>query len=170
MFPENTDADVSAMLDHLEIAKEDRQKQFVFQSNVAEAKGVKHPFPTPCTVFDAVKRFVDLSGSVSKKTLKSFSGYCLDPKEKQRMIEIATSKDLLASEISSKQIGLLHVLSKMFPSCKPQLTAFLQNSQRIMPRYYTIASSNKAWPDQIRIAISLTINQVGHKTVLGFCS
>ena len=39
-----------------------------------------------------------------------------------------------------------------------------------MPRYYTIASSNKAWPDKIRIAISLTIDKVGDKEVLGFNS
>ena len=102
MFPENTDADVNAMMDHLEIANADRHKSFVFQSNVGGAKSIKHPFPTPCTVSDAMKRFVDLSGSVSKKTLNSFAGHCLDPKEKDRMIEIATSKDLLASEITSK--------------------------------------------------------------------
>jgi len=86
------------------------------------------------------------------------------------MLEISASKDLLASEITSKHNGLLHVLTTMFPSCKPSLAAFFLHSQRIMPRYYTIASSNKAWPDKIRIAISLTISQIDGKKVLGFVS
>ena len=72
------------------------------------------------------------------------------------MLEIANSKDLLQSEIISKQKGLLHVLTELFPSCSPPLEAFLQLSQKIMPRYYTIASSSVFDPTKIRIAISLT--------------
>jgi sulfite reductase alpha subunit-like flavoprotein len=72
------------------------------------------------------------------------------------MLEVANSKDLLASEITSKNLGLLHVLTQSFQSCEPPLEAFLQLSQRIMPRYYTIASSSVVHPKKIRIAISLT--------------
>lgn len=36
------------------------------------------------------------------------------------------------------------------------MDAFFQISQRIMPRYYTIASSNLMYPEEVKIAISLT--------------
>ena len=55
-----------------------------------------------------------------------------------------------------KYLGLLDLITVKFPSCKPPLEVLFQASQRIMPRYYTIASSSKMWPKKIRIAISLT--------------
>jgi sulfite reductase (NADPH) flavoprotein alpha-component len=70
------------------------------------------------------------------------------------LTELANSKEKFASEISSKQLGLIDILRKF--DLKPSLEHFFQISQRIMPRYYTIASSSKAMPGQIRIAISLT--------------
>jgi sulfite reductase alpha subunit-like flavoprotein len=86
------------------------------------------------------------------------------------MLSMALDKDLLAKQITVKHIGLLEALISHFKSCKPPLGAFLILAQRIMPRYYTIASSNKAWPDKIRIAISLTIDKVGDCEVHGFNS
>ena len=75
------------------------------------------------------------------------------------MLQLANSKDLLLREITQKWYGLIDVFTNSnlgLTSCKPSLDALLTHSQRIMPRYYTIASSNKAHPDKIRIAISLT--------------
>jgi methionine synthase reductase len=76
------------------------------------------------------------------------------------MLAIANSKELLASEITSKHLGLIDVFT-LFPSCKPSMSALLQAATRIMPKYYTIASSSVKFPDQIKIAISLTKND-GH--------
>ena len=67
---------------------------FIFEEN-SDKKGVKHPFKTPCSIYTAMKQFVDLRGSVSKKTIKNLSDYCSDPKEKEQMAQVANSKDLL---------------------------------------------------------------------------
>ena len=115
MFPENTAEDVETVLKHVKIV--DAEKQFVFEENLPEKKGTKYPFVTPCSIFQAIKLFVDLRGSVSKKTLKNFAVYCQDPKEKERMLEVANSKDLLLSEITNKSLGLIHVLTTVYSSC-----------------------------------------------------
>jgi len=104
-----------SILKHLKIT--DAERQFVFEESSPDKKGTKYPFVTPCSIFKSIKQFVDLRGSVSKKTLKNFAVYCNDPKEKDRMLEVANSKDLLLSEITNKNYGLLHVLTILYPSC-----------------------------------------------------
>jgi hypothetical protein len=53
MFPENTDDDVNTILSHLGVTPEDAQKGFVLEQTDPTQK-TKHPFPTPCTVYEAV--------------------------------------------------------------------------------------------------------------------
>mmetsp|Transcript_13213 Transcript_13213/g.20607 ORF Transcript_13213/g.20607 Transcript_13213/m.20607 type:complete len:208 (-) Transcript_13213:191-814(-) len=87
------------------------------------------------------------------------------------MEEIAASKEMMATEITGPRVGLLDLLTTLFPSCKPTLSQLLQTAPKIMPRYYTIASSHLKHPQQIRIAISLTKDSAGtDKEWLGFNS
>lgn len=51
--------------------------------------------------------------------------------------------------------SLLDILDQ-FKSINISVDAFLQFVPKMMPRYYTIASSSKLSPDKVRIAISLT--------------
>mmetsp|Transcript_35842 Transcript_35842/g.34883 ORF Transcript_35842/g.34883 Transcript_35842/m.34883 type:complete len:101 (+) Transcript_35842:1300-1602(+) len=52
-------------------------------------------------------------------------------------------------------MGFLDLLQN-FKSLELNLETFFQLAPRIMPRYYTIASSNLLYPEEVRIAISLT--------------
>lgn len=171
MFPENSDEDVRAILAHIGVSEEQSRKQIIFETNERKKKGTaKHPFVTPCSAFDAIKKFVDLRGAISKKTIKAFAAYSQNEEEQKMMMEIAAKKELLENKVSSKHHGLLALLTSLFPSCKPSLAALLQLSQRIMPRYYTIASSAVKHPAKIRIAISLTVDSIDGSSVYGFNS
>ena len=92
--------------------------------------------------------------------MKALSPYCHDPADSADMLRLSESKDRFQAEITGKFVGLLDLLTKKYPSCRPPLAALLQLSQRIMPRYYTIASSNQVHNSEIRIAISLTMDEV----------
>lgn len=61
-------------------------KKFVFKTNPnSNKKGpVKHPFPAPLTIREALSDFVDLRGAIRKKTLKDLANYCTDEDEKQK--------------------------------------------------------------------------------------
>ena len=109
-------------------------------------------------MWQAVKCFIDLRGSPSKKVIKSLAAFCKDPVERDDMIALSASKELMQEKLVDKHHGLLELMTMLYPSCRPSLEALLQLGPAIMPRYYTIASSNLAHPDQIRIAISLTID------------
>lgn len=76
-----------------------------------------------------------------------------------RLTELTTNKDLFTERIEKQQLGLIDILSEFHKSLDLPLDAFLQVSDRLMPRYYTIASSNLKYPDEVRIAISLSIDK-----------
>jgi sulfite reductase alpha subunit-like flavoprotein len=64
----------------------DINARFLFKNNplVVSKRAVKHPFPTPCTIGDAIKKYVDLRGTLRKKLLTDLAPYCTDDAEKQR--------------------------------------------------------------------------------------
>ena len=45
----------------------------------------KHPFPTPCTVEQALTAFCDLTGPVKKKMLVDFAGFCADSQQREEL-------------------------------------------------------------------------------------
>lgn len=122
IFPQNTDEDVQTILDHIGVSKTDSLKTFWFESS---GKAAKFPFETPCSAFEAIKKFVDLKGSVAKKTMKNFAAYCLLESEKAKMEQIADSKELLTCQVNNPRLGLIDVLTSLCPSCKPSLSALL---------------------------------------------
>ena len=56
-------------------------------------------------------------------------------------------------------LGLIDILEEYHKGLDLPLDAFLQITDRLMPRYYTIASSNLKYPDEVRIAIAMTIDK-----------
>ncbi len=65
-------------------------------------------------------------------------------------------------------LGLLDILRMFQGSWDLPLDAFLQLTDRLMPRYYTIASGAKKYPVDVKIAVSLEtlasgrLGQVSH--------
>jgi NADPH-ferrihemoprotein reductase len=109
IFPENSEDDVKLVA---QLLKADLNQRFVFKTNPNVAKrstAAKHPFPTPCTVREALTKFVDLRGALRKKLLTDLASHCADESEKQKLQEIASNKDLFA-EIESNQYGLIDIL------------------------------------------------------------
>jgi NADPH-ferrihemoprotein reductase len=72
---------------------------------------MKHPFATPCTIEYALKHFVDLTGMVSKKTLKNLAPYCLNPIEKRRMLHLSENNEQMKKEITFKRYSLLDLFT-----------------------------------------------------------
>jgi hypothetical protein len=59
------------------------------------ASSAKFQFSGEHTVYEAVKRFVELRGAVSKKTVKAFAAYCSDQKDSEYLMSMYNSKDLM---------------------------------------------------------------------------
>lgn len=126
MFPQNSDSDVQFVLKHLRIADSDFHTKYRLVPNSLNKKSAsaKHPIPSPFTPFEAVKKFIDLKGAVSKKTLKSLASFCSKQAEIDKMNQISADKALLQSEITAKHLGLIDIF-RLFPSCMPDLGALI---------------------------------------------
>jgi hypothetical protein len=57
--------------------------RFILKANPNSKRAGKHPFPTPTTVEQALRKYVDLRGPLRKKLLSDLAEICLDPIEKQ---------------------------------------------------------------------------------------
>ena len=152
IFPQNAEQDVLEVAD---LVKANLKDTFAFVPNPEkQSRGnIKHPFKTPCTVREALECYVDLHGFVQKKTIKTLANFCTVPAEKDKLLAIANNKTDY-EQLGKNNIGLLDLL-RQYRSIRMNLGELLQASQRIMPRYYTIASSSLKYPNEIKIAISM---------------
>ena len=77
-----------------------------------------------------------------------------------RLEEVTKSGSTLYDDLfRSKGLGLIDILS-VVPSLRLTANFIFQVCERIMPRYYTIASSSLAHPEDLTIAISLSRYEV----------
>ena len=118
------------------------------------------PFPLDSkkgiTVKEALTKFIDFKGPLSKKMLKELVRYCrsLDDREKCEKYAKLGGK-CFEEELLSKHKDMID-LKGVLPSLFLPIEFILQKLPTIMPRYFTIASSSLANPKDLAIAISLT--------------
>lgn len=83
LFPENSKEDVQTVASLLGF---DLKAKIAFKPNPnlvsKRSTSAKHPFPTPCTVEEALARYVDLRSALRKKLLTDLAAYCSNEVEK----------------------------------------------------------------------------------------
>ena len=124
VFPKNTETDVARCA---EILGWKLDQKFILKTNPnSNKKGtIKHPFPSPITVREALEYFVDLRGAIMKKTLKDMAEHCSNETDKNRLKALADNKDEFVEEIEKNQSGLLDLLEK-YESLRPSMEVFFQ--------------------------------------------
>jgi NADPH-ferrihemoprotein reductase len=162
IFPENTEEEVQELA---EIQGYELDRGIAFQ-------GPKAPFPTPCTIREALLKYCDITSLVKKKFLKDLAYYAQSQEEKEALTTLASLKGK-SQFVTRVQDAYLHVtdLFRMFPSVRVPIGDLLQLMGRIQPRYFTIASSSLARPDVLQIVLSVqkTVTLDGH-VKKGLCS
>merc|ERR1712178_255074 len=79
---------------------------------------------------------------------------CDSADEKNQLMRYVNDKELYNAEIVGKNRCVIDLL-KEYDSLNPSMEQFFLFCQTIMPRYYTIASSNLKYPDHVKIGVSL---------------
>lgn len=113
-------------------------------------------FPLPCTLREAFTKYIDLTGPLDRGLLKHLSAHAEDETEKQELLRLGNPEgkddlDALKHELTTA----LDLLAK-YKSVKLTAEQKLSVLPKMVPRYYTIASSAAVSPTKVRIAISLT--------------
>lgn len=153
VFAENSQHDVDRVVQRFGLRKDLR---FVFKNVEGDNEKRKHPFPTPCIVGEALTKYCELRGPVDRKIFKDLSQYATeesDKKELERLSKNDSTEDIEA--MKSEYVNIVDIMEE-FKSIDLSCEVLLQLLPKMMPRYYTIASSSKLSPTKVRIAISLS--------------
>ena len=122
IFPENTQEDVEEVA---RLLSYDLSKRFIFKQNPSAKRPAKHPFPGPCTVREALTRYVDLRGPLRKKLLTDLSQHIKNDEAKANLVELTTNKDKWAQVVETPMLCLIDILRTYHKDFDLPLDGFL---------------------------------------------
>lgn len=144
------------------------------QGKEAEFKSL---FPTPCTIREALTKYIDIKGHVRPSLTAQLLSFVQDEKQKAWLIDLlqkgnrASFKKTIEDNLRSLHCLLCNELS----SCKLPLAVFFHIAPVIQPRYYTISSSSSMFPKAAHITVSIAEQNVmgpfgNESNFVGLCS
>lgn len=155
VVPETDPRDVEAILPLLGLVPADLDK-FVAFAPAREGAAVSRPFPTPCTLREALSRYCDLARAPTKKMISGLQASISDEAARERLAQLAADSDamklLQSAELccNMREFWAAAGVTRLDPGL------FLLYCPRQKAREFTIASSPKASPDRIVLCVSLT--------------
>ncbi|CAE7943763.1 unnamed protein product [Symbiodinium sp. KB8] len=159
MLPRNAESDVSAMLKLLGYSESDLNKKVTFKAAEGAGFKIKKPFPSPCTLRDALYLYCDLARAPTKKLLSALQDK-LDAPAKEFVGKLLSDADALKALQSDAVCCRMHefwALLGVTGGLDP--VAFLLNCPRQRAREFTIASSPLMAPKRISLCVSLTARE-----------
>ncbi|CAG9830632.1 unnamed protein product [Diabrotica balteata] len=106
----------------------------------------------------ALMHYVDITQNPRTHVLKELAEYCTDPAEKEKLKSMSTTtpegKALYQKWIIEDNRNIVHILEDM-SSCHPALDHLCELLPRLQPRYYSISSSPKLYPNTVHITAVL---------------
>jgi len=160
VLPENDPADVAAMLPLLGLQESDLKRSITFAAAGDSNAKVKQPFPTPCTLGEALTRYCDLNRPPTKKTLMALQAKLKDDASRDYIAKLLKNDDALRALHAEPFYCKMHQFWSLLGVKDLDLNEFLIHCPRQKAREFTIASSPKAAPERITICVSLTSKEV----------
>ena len=112
--------------------------------------GAKHIFPTPCTVREALTRYVDLNGPPKQRFLRSLSAYAEGAGDRARLARLAKDKVRFREEVVEPMLTIAEAIAQHV-----SLTMSLEDCMQLLPpmqeRLYTVSSSARAFPSRCHV-------------------
>jgi NADPH-ferrihemoprotein reductase len=141
------------------------------------ANGTHHewhgdPFPMPLTVRECLTRYLDLTSAPRRSDLKLLSWYAKDAVDRRALQRLSSKegKQQYKEKITDSYVGLVDLL-KLCPSIGMPLEHLIQWCHFTLPRFYTISSCPRVYPDSIHLTVAVTREQREDGTLFeGVCS
>jgi len=161
VLPESDPADVAASLKLMGLAEADLDKSVTFVAAEGPGIKIKKPFPTPCTLREALARYCDLARAPTKKMLSAVQPTLKDPAARDRLGKLLADADAVKALGAAPLCCRMHEFWSMLGIASIDASEFLLHCPRQKAREFTIASSPKAFPDKIALCVSLTSHEPG---------
>lgn len=168
VYPENDAALVRNVAEYLKIPLE----QMVDARKMPNSEEL--PFPQPITVAQMLTHFCDIQGPIMKNNLKKLTkiaqkhGNELAAQKLEQLVSEG-GRPVFEAEIEKKQKTIFELIQDL--KIVPTLAEFIEITNNLAPRLFTIASSNLRFPKAIAIADSLVVDKLENsRTRTGVCS
>jgi sulfite reductase (NADPH) flavoprotein alpha-component len=124
--------------------------------------------PSPISLHDALTHRLSL-GSPTSKIINTLFAKATDPSDKAALGELLApeAKDKLAGYLDEREY--IDILAE-FPNTKLTPQEFVDHLRKLMPRLYSIASSSKAYPNEIHLTVAVVRYTTNHRERHGVCS
>eukprot|EP00443_Scrippsiella_acuminata_P069592 CAMPEP_0115434242 /NCGR_PEP_ID=MMETSP0271-20121206/33041_1 /TAXON_ID=71861 /ORGANISM="Scrippsiella trochoidea, Strain CCMP3099" /LENGTH=698 /DNA_ID=CAMNT_0002859659 /DNA_START=68 /DNA_END=2164 /DNA_ORIENTATION=+ len=160
VLPSNPDDVVQWFAERLGV-KDQLESSVGFTRAEGVERPVKKPFPTPCTVQDALGLYCDLCAAPSKAALKKLATFIRDDGDRavlEGLIEDRQTYQWLTGE--GVRLSFRELFELFFASAEVDLGTFLQLCPRQKNRPYTIASSSREDRHKIGICVSVVAEEL----------
>jgi sulfite reductase (NADPH) flavoprotein alpha-component len=124
--------------------------------------------PAPITLHEALTHRLAL-GSPTSKIINTLFAKATDPSDKAALGELLApeAKDKLAQYLDDREY--IDILCD-YPDTKLSPQEFVDHLRKLMPRLYSIASSSKAFPNEIHLTVAVVRYTTNHRERHGVCS
>lgn len=167
VYPENDEEHVNSILKRVGL---DSWTIVELNKNPAQDGNNKMPFPSPIMAGEVVKRFIDLSGMLKVSTLRKLAKVVNNFEIKEALTKMTEKNNKDFVNMQNQNWCLFHLIENY--NIELSLEELVDISDRIKPRFYTIASSKRVNPKIVSICITLSIDHLSDfdKTHYGLIS
>eukprot|EP00931_Biecheleriopsis_adriatica_P076671 TRINITY_DN50359_c0_g1_i1.p1 TRINITY_DN50359_c0_g1~~TRINITY_DN50359_c0_g1_i1.p1 ORF type:complete len:760 (+),score=180.01 TRINITY_DN50359_c0_g1_i1:287-2566(+) len=161
LLPENDAAEIAAMLPILGISEAAKPGDIgdldccLTFSPADGSEDVLRPFPTPCSLREALTRYCDLHRAPTRRMLKAVCPSLEPSAARDRVRQLLADDGALTLVQDEALAWTQHEFWSALGAERLDLGAFLLHCPRQRPRMYTIASSPLAHPSEIHVCASL---------------
>ncbi|CAG9585425.1 unnamed protein product [Danaus chrysippus] len=122
--------------------------------NTDQESTKKNPFPCPTSYRTALSHYVEITALPRTHILRELAEYCVEDEDKNKLLLMSTNsqegKALYQSFVVDSCRNIVHILEDL-KSCKPPLDHLCELLPRLQPRYYSISSSPKLYPETVHV-------------------
>lgn len=130
-------------------------------------------FPSPCTVQDALLRYVDITSIPRRSLLEQLVPYIVDDRERDTLRQLSSKEGRKEYHRVVEEPGrtLAELILERFSSLSIPLQHLLHIVPHLHPRYYTISSSSSISPSRVHITVAVLEQERSEGRVYrGICS
>ncbi|GAA6007067.1 NADPH--hemoprotein reductase [Rhodotorula paludigena] len=156
VWPVNPDREVERMLSVLGLS--DKRDQAIEVKSLDPALA-KVPFPIPTTYETMFRNYLDISAPASRQTMGAFAKYAPNDDARAMLERLGSDKAYFHDQVGEKCLRLSEVLMLAAgdaPVATPTVWSIpvdriIGALPRLQPRYYSISSSPKLYPNSIHV-------------------
>ena len=129
----------------------------------------KIPVPTPTTYEAILRYYLEICAPVSRQSLPTLAQFAPNDDAKAEMTRLGNEKDAFHASVAERCLNIAQVMEFVSPSepwTAVPFSFFLETFNHMVPRYYSISSSNKVFPDTPHITAVVEARNTGSEEIL----